>query len=157
MCGIFGIISNKNIHINQLISILEQLEHIPRKNISDETIIIIHLSRTHILLIPLQTTKYLVWRYSRYCLQIDARIPPVSSPAGHLRSLEIDPGSRRRRSTWCSRQIQGSTASLSAWNPATTCGDHLRVFQFAAKTGTQRGGSTRSRCPHHEAALPNAS
>ena len=27
MCGIFGIISNKNIHINQLISILEQLEH----------------------------------------------------------------------------------------------------------------------------------
>ena len=27
MCGIFAIISNKNIHINQLISILEQLEH----------------------------------------------------------------------------------------------------------------------------------
>ena len=27
MCGIFGIYSNENIHINQLISILEQLEH----------------------------------------------------------------------------------------------------------------------------------
>ena len=27
MCGIFGISSNKNIHINELISILDQLEH----------------------------------------------------------------------------------------------------------------------------------